>query len=272
MQASQRWKAIIEAEHAQSERMGGTSPPDDHWQPYAQQFVADPGRSDDLLLDRLLQEVKPHHTVIDVGAGAGRLALPVALRCRHVIAVEPSRSMASALIQQASEHGIGNVSVVQARWEEAQVDPGDLVICSHVLYTVREIEAFVKKLESHARERVLIVLYKVPPQSQMYPIWKRIHGEERLSLPSLPQFEDVLRELGIDAQLEMLPSGPHRGFDSPQQAVEQLSRRLYLAPGSQKRVLLEEMLPDMLEEAGGVFRIRGARPLEPALVWWPTSE
>ena len=260
---------MIEAEHAQSERMRGASPPEDHWQPYAQQFRADPGRSDDLLLKRLSQELMPHHTVVDVGAGAGRLALPLALRCRHVTAVEPSPSMASILLQQAADYHIHNISLVQERWEAAEVDAADVVLCVHMLYTISDIEPFLRKLESHAQERVLVVIFNAPPQSQIYPLWQRIHGEERLPLPSLPQFEEVLRELGIRFQLEVLPPQGPRGFDSTQQATEQLGRRLFLAPGSDKISVLERILPGLLEEGeDGVFRIRGAQPLEPGLVSW----
>ena len=79
---------------------------------------------------------------------------------------------------------------------------------------------------------------------------------------------EVLQELGIDAQLEQLPPQDARGFDTPEQALEQLARRLYLSPGSHKRKLLEGILPDLLEEADGMYRIRGARPLEPSLVSW----
>ncbi len=269
MSATQRWKRMIEEEHAQSDRMRGpVSPTADHWTDYAQQFRADPRRTDDPLVDRLSQKVASHHTVIDVGAGGGRLALPLALRCRQVVAVEPSESMASVLLQQASDHGIHNISLVKAGWEEAEVEAGDVVLCAHVLYTVGDIEHFVRKLEAHARERVIIVMYKAPPQSQLYPLWKQIHGEERLPLPSLSEFEDVLSELGVEAQQEMLPPQPPRGFDSLQQAMEQLARRLYLKPGTQKMGLLESTLPDLLEEVNGVFTIRGARPLGPGLVCW----
>ena len=268
MVPSLQWKAMIEAEHAQSHSARGEAPPQDHWQPYARNFVADPRRTDDPLLERLLRDVAPHHTVIDVGAGAGRLALPIALRCQHVVAVEPSSSMASILLQQAAEHDIHNISVVESTWEDAEVDAGHVVLCAHVLYTSREIEAFVRKLDAQARERVIVVLYDAPPQSQNYSIWKRVHGEERLPLPSLPEFREVLRELGIAAQLDEMPSNPTRSFETPAQAVEQLAGRLYLTPGSQKHRLLEEVLPDMLEEATGRFRIRGERPLTPALVRW----
>ena len=268
MQSTERWRAMIEAEHAQSEGMRGTSPPDDHWEPHAQQFKADPLRSDDPLVDRILQWVASEHTVIDVGAGAGRLALPLALRCRHVTAVEPSPSMAAVLLQQAADYRIRNVSVVQSQWQEAEVEPADVVICAHVLYTIPDVELFVRKLEAHGRERVLIVLFKTPPQSQIYPLWKKVHGMNRLPLPSLPEFEEVLQELGIDAQLDQLPPQGARGFDSPAQALEQLGRRLYLSPGSHKRELLEGVLPDLLEEADGAFRIWNARPMEPSLVSW----
>ena len=140
MQATQRWKELVQAEHAQSERMrGSVPPPEDHWRPYAQQFKADPRRPGDALVDRLLEEVGPHHTLLDVGAGGGRLALPLATRCAHVVAVEPSPSMGAVLQQQAREAGISNVTLVESGWVEADVEAADIVLCTHVLYVVAEI-------------------------------------------------------------------------------------------------------------------------------------
>jgi len=260
---------MVETEHAQSERMrGAVPPPEDHWRPYAQQFKADPRRTDDPLVNRLLEEVGPHNTVMDVGAGGGRLALPLALRCRHLVAVEPSSSMGEVLRQGASECAIDNVSLVESTWEKAEVEAADLVFCVHVLYVVPEIEPFVRKLEAHARERVLVVLYQAPPQSQTYPLWEQVHGEERLGLPSLPEFQEVLSQLGIAAQVDMLPPQPPRGFDDHQQALEQLSRRLYLAAGTPQMASLEAMLPDLLEQVDGTWIIRGAEPSRPGLIWW----
>ena len=269
MSAIQQWNSMVEMEHAQSERMRRHEPPpSDHWRPFAQQFKADPWRTDDLLVNRLKQEVQPHHTLLDVGAGAGRLSLPLALNCRHVAAVEPSASMAQVLSQQMTDLSIQNVSLIQAKWEEAEVEVADIVLCCHVLYVVADIERFVRKLESHARQSVLVVLYKSAPQSQTYSLWKRVHGEDRLPLPSMPQLQEVLSELDIDSQVEILPPQEPRGFDNREQALEQLSRRLYLAPGSHQLTELESMLPDLLEEVDGTLVIRGSQPLEPGLVIW----
>ncbi len=267
MSALQHWKDMIQAEHAQTERMRQTSPPDDHWQAYAQDFRVDPHRTDDPLLNRLLGKIAPNHSLIDVGAGGGRYALPLALACKHVIAVEPSPSMAEVLFHQKAEYGIDNLCLVQARWEGAEVDAADVVICCHVVYTIQDIEDFVRKLGSHARELALVVLYNAPPQSQIYPLWKVVHGEARLPLPSLPQFEEVLRELSIDARIETLPPNPPRGFESPQQALKQLTRQLYIFD-SQKQELLRQELGRELEEQHGIFRLKSTPSLQPTFVSW----
>jgi len=271
MRASQLWKKMVEAEHAQSERMMVGLPPQDHWRPYSQQFKADPRRTGDALVNRLLGEVKAHHTVLDVGAGGGRLALPLATRCRRVVAVEPSSSMGEAFLQQASDSSILNVSLVEARWEEAEVDVADIVLCVHVLYVVAGVESFVRKLEAHAREQVLVVLFQAPPQSQTYALWERVHGEARLPLPSLPEFQEVLEQMGIDAQVELLPPQPALEFADMRQALDLLARRLYLEQGSPKMAALEQLLPDLLEERGGAWIIRGSQPMLPGLVSWQTS-
>lgn len=269
MLATERWRHMVEVEHAQSDEMrGSVPPPTDHWGPYAAQFRADPHRSGDALVDRLLGFVEPEHTVMDVGAGGGRLALPIALKCRRLIAVEPSESMASVLTQQARESGIENVSVVQNEWQDAIVDAADVVLCAHVLYTIRDIGLFLRKLDAHAKKTVLVLIYNAPPQSQIYALWKEVHGKERLALPSLPQLREVLDELDLTYQEDPLPLQPPRGFDTVEQAINQLSQRLYLADGSAEAQRLEEVLPGLLMEEDGVFRMRDAEPLRPVLVSW----
>ena len=272
MLATERWRHMVEVEHAQSDELrGAVPPPTDHWRPYADQFRAEPRRSGDDLVDHLLEFVGRDDTVMDVGAGGGRLALPIALKCRSLVAVEPSESMAAVLTEQAQESGIENVSVVQEQWQDAVVDPVDVVLCAHVLYTIRDIGEFLKKLEYNARKTVLVVVHDAPPQSQIYALWKEVHGKERLALPSLPQLREVLDELEISYQVDLMPPQPARGFDTLEQATTQLSRRLYLTDGSPEAVRLERILPGLLTEDEGVFRIKDSQPLRPALVsWHPT--
>ena len=69
---------------------------------------------------------------LDVGAGFGALALPLARRLEGVTALEPSVAMAAALHAGAASAGLANVTVIEAKWGEAPVRPHDLVICAHV--------------------------------------------------------------------------------------------------------------------------------------------
>jgi 16S rRNA G527 N7-methylase RsmG len=95
------------------------------WESCSPFCKTDPHRTDDVEFERLTQGVNPTTTLLDVGAGAGRFALPLALRCKHVTAVEPPPSMGETLRHLAAEAGIANVTLVASPWDEAEVEPTD---------------------------------------------------------------------------------------------------------------------------------------------------
>jgi hypothetical protein len=179
--------------------------------------------------------------------------------------------MAAALLEEAQRHRICNVSLVQAKWEDAQVEATEVVLCAHVLYGVRDIDSFVRKLEAHARDQVWVMLFREPPQRRIYHLWKRVHGEERLQLPALPQFEKVLEERGTKAKLKALPHQDFGGYATMEEAHAQLRSRLFLTEGSAKDQRLGKALAEELEEGEGVLRLRGYKPMEPVLVSWRPS-
>jgi SAM-dependent methyltransferase len=207
---------------------------------------------------------------LDIGAGGGRLALPLALDAEKVIAVEPSPSMCRVLREAAAEFNVPNVDVIEAGWLDAQVERADVAICAHVLYVIQDIEAFVRKLEEHAGQ-VLVIMFQGPPQSQVYPLWERVHGVPRLPLPSLPEFLEVLEQLGAKPNVEVVHTERNRGFESLETASEQIARRLYVMPESPEMERLEALLPDVLEEDDGYFTIKDAVQLEPRVVSWRTG-
>ena len=272
MAATEHWNEMVRAEHEQSDSMRKEDPPADSWSNFAQQFRADPRRTDDPLVNHLRQVVTSEQVVLDVGAGGGRLALPMALEAKKVIAVEPSPSMCRVLREVADEFDVWNVEVLEADWLEAEVPVADLAICCHVLYVIRDIEAFVRKLEKHAK-RVIVVVYQAPPQSQIYPLWEPVHGVPRLSLPSLPEFLEVLNQLGVKPEIEVIHTERNRGFDSMEIAKEQIARRLYVISDTPEMERLEALLPQVLEEKDGSFSIKGAENLELQVVsWQPKSK
>ena len=269
MSAVERWKEIVETHHAQSVGVQDQSArSEDFWRTFAAAFRDDPFRTDDTALNRLLREIGPDQTVLDVGGGAGRLALPLALHGRQVSVVDPSESMLEQLAVGATEAGIVNITVVKSEWEEAQVGPADAVLCSHVLYGVADVVPFIKKLESHATERVLVLMYADSPQSHLAPFWKPVHGHERVNLPAMRELLDVLWELNTFPDLEMLQGSTPHVFESGDKAVEQLRQRLYVAPDTEQDRRLKGALADLLIESPDGLVVRGAAPRRLALISW----
>ena len=269
MSAIETWSEMVRVEHAQSDRRRGVRPTDT-WNQFAAQFKADPHRNDDRTVEALRSRLIPGETLLDIGAGGGRLALPLALTCSAVTAVEPSPSMCAVLRETASEYNIENVSIVESGWLDADVEPADVALCSHVVYVIEDIGAFVRKMDSHARRLVMAVVFEASPLSQVYALWERVHGERRHALPSLPHFLPVLDELGIQPVVTELDQQPPRTFSSIEEAREAVARWLYITPETEAMTRLDRALEDALHEENGAWQIDGARPSRPNIVSWET--
>ena len=263
------WRRRVETHHAQSERAEQELPDrEDFWEPLADRFREDPRRTGDAVLDRVSREVTSDTTVIDVGGGAGRLALPLALRCGHVTVVEPSESMANALREGAREAGVRNVSIVQATWEEAEADPADVVLCAHVVYGTADIAPFIRKLDSHARERVMVLAFTESPQSLYSPIWHAVHGETRRELPALPELMTVLWEMGIFPDLEMIEEAVTEGSESIQDRLALLRHLTFVEPGTEKDRRLQAVVGEMAEDTPDGLVVRWSRSRRQGLISW----
>ncbi len=134
---------------------------------------------------------------------------------------------------------------------------------------MRDVEGFIRKLEAHARERVLVVLGEYPPYTQSNPLWPLVHGEARLELPSFRDLMKVLWEMGVNPDLKMLQPQEPRGYGSRESALEQTRSRLFVDAGGDGERRLARALDELLVESDdGRFGIRGAPVFRPALVTW----
>jgi SAM-dependent methyltransferase len=76
------------------------------------------------------------HTLVDLGAGTGALALAAAAACRRVVAVDVSPAMLAVARQEADRRGLGNVECVQQGFltYEHRGDPADFVYSRNALH------------------------------------------------------------------------------------------------------------------------------------------
>ena len=255
--AEAAWGARVRAHHEQTARVRETPEGGDFYAPVSRVFIADPRRTDDEVLDHLLPLARPDDTWLDIGAGAGRYALPLALRVREVIALDPSPGMLAALREQAAEHGIANVAAIEGRWP---VDPArgpapaaDVALIANLGYDVEAIGPFLDAMEAAAgRLCVAILAADRQPSAPAHAFWPPVHGEARVELPALDDFLDLLRARGREPRDVRVPR-PVRGFPTRDELAGWLRNQLFVEPGSAKDAVLEREL----EPAGSGTRTDG---------------
>ncbi|TMC52692.1 MAG: class I SAM-dependent methyltransferase [Chloroflexi bacterium] len=189
-----RWRRVVEDRAALA---SGHADPG-YWDRRASSFA----RSTHARSDEFLRVLEPYlasrKTLIDVGAGTGRHTNPLAERLEWVTAIEPSEGMRSHIAPR------DNVTVVASTWEDAEVAPADLVICSHVLYGVADPVTFVEKLERMARERVFVMMRETDLPHPAAEIRRRLHGETGPRLPRFSELFMLLLQMGIAADVAFL--------------------------------------------------------------------
>jgi SAM-dependent methyltransferase len=270
--AEAAWGARVRAHHEQTARVRETPEGGDFYAPVSRLFIADPRRTDDEVLDHLLPLALPDDAWLDVGAGAGRYALPLALHVREVIALDPSPGMLAALRDEAAEHEIGNVRTIEARWP---VDPAlrpsptaDAVLIANLGYDVEAIGPFLDALEAAAGRLCVAILADRQPSSPAHAFWPPVHGEERAALPA---FDDFLALLGARgrAPAEWRVLRAPRGFPAVDELRRWLRNQLFLAEGSAKdAILLRELERRIVQRPDGTIGLDSQSPMATGIVSW----
>jgi hypothetical protein len=255
------WERIVEEEFEQVESVREWQD-EDHYGPIAHHFTEDPQRTDDEILNRL-REIGDHDTIwLDVGAGGGRYALPLALSSKRVIAVEPSEGMRDVLRSQAAEHGIDNLEIRDYRWPEgSDAVHADISLNSHVGYDIRPINAFIDGLERASSQLCVALMMDRAPSGGFVRLWERVHGFKRQQLPAMREFVALLLARGATPEIELFPRSFRPKDD--EELLTSARRRLWLVEGSEKDRKLQQILA---EERAGIDNYE--QPTAIAMIRW----
>jgi cyclopropane fatty-acyl-phospholipid synthase-like methyltransferase len=198
--------------------------------------------------------------VLDVGVGGGAASVPLAPPAAFITGVDESSGMLESFAGLARRRGIGHAEV-QGSWPEvaAEVEPADVVVCAHVFYNVGDLEPFVAALTAKARRRVVTELTSTHPQESLNPLWRRFHGVDRPTRPTVDDALAVLTEMGLEVGVERREAPGPWEHHPREELVAFTRRRLCLPP---------ERDAELAEAIDELF-VPGPRSL--VTLWWPGS-
>ncbi len=262
------WARRVRDNREQVDRVREDSVRPDHYAPIASRFRADPRRTDDPALDVLRSLARPGERWLDVGAGGGRYALPLALLAGEVVALDPSDGMLDVLREGLSEHGIRNVTVRKGRWPAAAPIDCDAALIAQVGYDIEAIGPFLEGMEASARRQCVAVLFWRRPTWAADDLWPSVHGQPRASLPALPEF--LALQLARDRPCEVrLVEQPAMSYESFDQVLAFARMQTWVRPDGHKDRALRNVLAERVTERDGRYAFTWEPALLGIVTWAP---
>jgi SAM-dependent methyltransferase len=217
-------------------------------------------------------KITPESKVLDIGAGPGTLAVPLAKTVDHVTAVEPAPGMAECLNENIRLSGIQNIDVVQKKWEDVDLStdltcPYDIVVASYSL-GVPDLREALLKMDAASGKYVYIFWF-----ADMQSPWRRNYTEIWEPLFGVPGREkrkpniifNLLNQMGIYASVEVTREERVTVFSGIEEAVADQSAGLKLKNDEQVNVL-RDFLTRKLQMENGRYVLKGVS--YQAKIWW----
>jgi len=105
-------------------------------------------------------QIDKDDVVLDVGCGPGTLAIPLAKRVKHVIAIDFSRKMLDELESFAKKEGVTNITTLHLGWDDdwSEIGAVDIVVASRSI-EVLDIKTALLKI-SNIASKACYLTYK----------------------------------------------------------------------------------------------------------------
>ena len=268
------WNELWKAVYASSpDRVEKGRDPAAHWNKRAAAYrraTRDERRATEQELAIL--DTQQGETVLDVGAGTGRLAVPVARTAAHVTALDPSEGMLAALRERMAAEGLTNYSCLRKRWEDTvigrDIEPHDVVIAAFSL-GFYDLAAALEKLDAAARRAVYLFWHagewRDPDEMALY---RAVFGEEATMRKGYPDYiypVNILHDAGVYPNVRIY----HAFWDAIYDSVEDAARAWAAMhnPGMEDLSPVRDYFSRTLREDGsGKYVETTVRPT--AAVWW----
>jgi precorrin-6B methylase 2 len=201
------------------------------------------------ILAVLASLVRPDDTLLDVGAGTGRLALPLAGSVRQVTALDSSPDMLAILRQKIEVQGLSNVVTVETRWENADVMPHDVVLAAWSLFSQKDILAALHKLVDSTRRLLILIAGDSSLDTAPHTALRETVCGKDYETPNYLCFAGLLRQMGIRADVRVIYEQRSCSAPSPETIARQLAPLTITE--SQLEAFTEALIPLLTHDADG---------------------
>ncbi len=213
--------------------------------------------------------------VMDIGAGPGTLAIPLASRVKDITAIEPGEGMTAIMAERMKKDGISNISIIRKRWEDI-IPASDLfgqydVVVASLSLTMEDIRLALRKMDEVSRGSVYLFWFvDMPFWERMYAdLWEPLHGLPYHPGPKADCMFGVLYQMGIYANVEMLPLKKEYRFTTKDEMTAFFRRRFNVTKPEQERVL-DDYLKPLIRKEGSEIVISGDSTF--AKIWWNKNQ
>lgn len=200
--------------------------------------------------------------MLDIGAGPGTLAIPLAPLVREITAVEPGAGMVEVLKSHAVREGLQNITCVQKRWEDIDLShdmraPYDIVIASLSL-TMHDIREALRKMNAACSGSVHLFWFVDMPfwERMNADLWEPLHGKPYHAGPKADCLFGVLYQMGIYPDVTMLPLAKEYRFGNREEMLLFFRKRFGATTPEQIRIVDAYVTP-LIRTQGGEVVISG---------------
>lgn len=198
-------------------------------------------------------------TVLDLGAGPGSYAIPLANKVKSITSLDPSQIMLDYLDKQATKENVSNIKTIASRWLEAEnIEPHDTVLSMNSLgmlaiddnYESHLDKALIKMMKL-AKKRIIILIPhadSAADQQMKDAVGLEATSVERKKIAALYY---AMVDCGMLPDLNIITRPFRWTFTDLEDATRVLSRKIGLKTDEQKGKLKDHLATRLIKDGDG---------------------
>ncbi|MEG2286065.1 MAG: methyltransferase domain-containing protein [Eubacterium sp.] len=220
-------------------------------------------------LDALI--ISREDTVLDVGCGPGRLAVPVAKMAKSVTGLDVAPEMLAHCLKNAEDAGVNNLETRLLNWEAVEIgknlEKHDVVIASRSV----GLSDLIRLNEAANRYVFLICFTQSPSLKEVYD--GLFYGVDDAIKPMAPMKRmfgynlmfNLLYDMGVNPSVKVVTDGFHADYKNREVAYDDL-RKLHKVEADKEAVFRKNCDKWLSERSEGGVSFR--RETESYVMWW----